>query len=78
VALEAPSELTPPTLAGLKIFPLRITLPPDGLGELLQWGHQTGTLETGGRATMALTDVPQPILSQSHPTSRSPAKGCLD
>jgi hypothetical protein len=76
VALEAPSELTPPTLAGLKIFPMRITLQPDGLGELLQWGHQTGTLETGGRATMAL--VPQPILSQSHPMSRSPAKGGLD
>ena len=38
MALEAPSEQTPPALAGLKIFPMRVTLQPDGLGELLQWG----------------------------------------
>jgi hypothetical protein len=47
---------------------MRVTMQPDGLGELLQWGYQTGTLEIGGRAILVLTGVPQPFFSLSHPT----------
>ena len=39
---------------------------PDGLGELLQWGHQIGTPGTAGRVTMGLVDAAQPLFSPSH------------
>jgi len=78
VALEAPSELTPPTLASLKTFPMRVTLQPDGLGELLQWGHQTGTPGTAVRVTMGLVDAAQPLFSPFNPMPRSPVTGCHD
>ena len=47
-------------------------LQQDGLGELLQWGHQTGTPETAGGVTMALADAAQPLSSPSRPMPRSP------
>ena len=66
----------PLTLASLKTFPMRVTLQPDGLGEPPQWAIRSGRCKTGDRATMALTDVPQLILSQSHPMPRSSTKRC--
>ena len=78
MALEAPPELTPPTLASLKTFSMSVTLRPDGLGELLQGGHQTRTPGTGDRATMAVAEAAQPFGRPHHPLSRSPAESCHD
>ena len=53
---------------------MRGALQPDGLGEFLQWSHQTGTLETAGGVTIALADAGQPLFSPFHPMPRSPTR----
>jgi len=61
-------------IVGRKIFLMRGALQPDGLGEFLQWSHQTGTLETAGGVTIALADAGQPLFSPFHPMLRSPTR----
>ena len=67
MALEAPPELTPPTLASLKTFPMRGAQQPDGLGKLIQRHRQNGTpgncrsgINGAGRGCPAVWPPPPP------------------